>query len=63
MPLPILAEAAAMAAIEVGKLLIQAYAANTRLQGKTPEQGRADFLLTYDKFMVVSAAPVEEVKL
>lgn len=47
---------------ELGKLLIQAYMQAAKEKGLTEEQAKENFLKTYDEFMAVSAAPVEEVK-
>jgi hypothetical protein len=61
-PIPIAAEVAIMAGAELGKALLQAYAAWTKQQGMTKEEGIAHFNANYEKFMVVSEQPVEPVK-
>ena len=62
MPLGLAAQAAIAGGFELGKLLIQAYYLAAKQAGLTEEQAKANMIVTYDKFMVASAQPVEDVK-
>ena len=62
MVLSVGAQAIIAGGFELGKLLIQAYYLAAKQHGLTEEQAKANFLTTYEKFMTVSAEPVEEVK-